>query len=173
MDLTHRDTQTTKFEFGPHQYGETVARGLNENTASSSQVRQSDVNSSSGAGKVAAETTTNPIGTRLFRHLEKVFSNVQQKFARQLGDDMPEIVVNAMIWGVLMSATSPRPRRPCRASCCPLFFPFVELSDTRPTRDSAASLRTLGHPTLVCAYCDGNRQHLLRKSHATHAQHNK
>ena len=45
--------------------GKPVTRGLNENTASSSQVRQSDVNPCSRAGKPAAETTKNPIVTKL------------------------------------------------------------------------------------------------------------
>ena len=37
-----------------------VARESNENTASSSQVRQSDVKPNSSAGKPGAETTTDP-----------------------------------------------------------------------------------------------------------------
>ena len=59
-------------------------------------------------GKLAAETTTNLIGTRLFHHNITVsrnyvghLSNVRQKLGRQLGDDMPEIVVNSMIWEYL------------------------------------------------------------------------
>ena len=134
-------------------------------------------------GKLAAETTTNPIGTRLFhhnitvsgnyvRHLEKVYSNVRQKLARQLEDDMPEIVVNAMIWEYLCPQRL-LGRDALAEPLVALFFTFVELSDTRPTRDSAAPLRTLGHPSLVCAYYDGNWQHLWRKSHATQARHDK
>ena len=41
--------------------GKLVSRESNENTAESSQVRQSDVNSSSGAETLAAETTKNPL----------------------------------------------------------------------------------------------------------------
>ena len=55
-----------------------------------------------------AETTNNPLGTRLSHHnlrisrdnvghLEKVYSNVRQKHGRQPGDDVLEIDVNAMI----------------------------------------------------------------------------
>ena len=48
--------------------GKSVARDSNENAASSSQAKQSDVNSSVSAGKLAAETTKNPVATRLLDH---------------------------------------------------------------------------------------------------------
>ena len=65
---------------------------------------------------VVAETTKNPIGTRLSHHnltiswnfvghLEKFYSNVRQKLGRPPGDDMPEIDVNTMIWRIFMSST--------------------------------------------------------------------
>ena len=70
--------------------GRPVARGLNENTASSSQVWYSDVNPSSSAGKLVAETSRKPIGTQQSHHnlrmsknnagyLEKVYSYSRQK----------------------------------------------------------------------------------------------
>ena len=95
-----------------------VPRDSNENTASSCQVWQSDVNPIPSAGKPAAGTTKNPIavGTRLSHHtmkispnyvghLEKVYSNVRRKIGRQPEDDMPELDVNMMIMGIFMSAT--------------------------------------------------------------------
>ena len=93
-----------------------VSRDSSENTASSVRARRSDVNLSSRAGKPAAETAKNPIGTRFSHHnmtisrifvghLEKVYSNVRQKLGRQPGDDMPEIDVNMMIWRIFTSAT--------------------------------------------------------------------
>ena len=96
--------------------GRPVARGLNENTASSSQVWHSDVNPSSSAGKPVAETSRKPIGTQQSHHnlrmsknnaghLEKVYSYSRQKFGREPGDDMPEIDNNAMIWRIFTSAT--------------------------------------------------------------------
>ena len=88
--------------------GKLVIRDSDENTVSSSQVRQSDVNPSSSTGKTVAETTMNPIVTRLSHHnltvcrncvghLEKVHSNVRQKLGRQAGDDTPEIDANKMM----------------------------------------------------------------------------
>ena len=63
-----------------------------------------------------AETTKKPIAGKLSHHnfeisrsnvghLEKVCSNVRQKLSRPQGDDMLDIDVNAMIWGIPMSAT--------------------------------------------------------------------
>ena len=85
--------------------GRPVARGLNENTASSSEVWQTDVNPSTGTGRPVAETTKNPmrISRHKVGHLEKDYSNVRQKLGRQPRDDMPDIDVNAMIWRIFMS----------------------------------------------------------------------
>ena len=93
-----------------------VARGLNANTASSSQVWYSDVNSNTNVVSSVAETTKKPFGTTLSHHildicrnnvghLEKVCSNVRKKLGRQPRDDMPEIDVNAMMWRIFMSST--------------------------------------------------------------------
>ena len=90
-----------------------VAEGLNENTASSSQVWRSGANTNTSMGKLVAETRNKHIGTKLFHynfqifnvdHLEKVCSNVRQKLSRLQGDEMLNIDVNAMIWGIFMSA---------------------------------------------------------------------
>ena len=70
--------------------GKLVARYLNENTASSSQVWHSDVNPDTRRGKPVEETTKNPSSTKFSHrnrkisrnnvgHLEKVCSNVRQK----------------------------------------------------------------------------------------------
>ena len=96
--------------------GKLVSRDSHENTASSSQVWQSDVHTTSRTEKLLAATTNNPIGTRLSHHnmtisrnyagyLEKVQSNVRQKFGCQAEDDMLENDVNIMIWRILMFAT--------------------------------------------------------------------
>ena len=82
-----------------------VAEGLNENTASSSQVWHSDANTI---------TTNKTIDTKLFHHnfqisnvdhLKKVYSNVRLKLSRPQGDEMLDIDVNAMISGIFASAT--------------------------------------------------------------------
>ena len=64
--------------------GKLVARDSNENTASSSQMRQSDVNSSSSAGKPTVETTKNPMSTRLSHHNLTISQNyvILRKSAR-------------------------------------------------------------------------------------------
>ena len=97
--------------------GKPVPRDTNENTASSSQVWQPDVNPSSSAGTPAAGTTKNPIGTRLSHQnliispnnvaylQKKIYSSARRKLGRQLEDDMLEVDVNMMIWGTFMSAT--------------------------------------------------------------------
>ena len=96
--------------------GKPAANDSSRNTASSSQVWQSDVNPNTSTGKPVAETTKNPIGSRLTHHnlkmsrslvghLEKVHSNVRQKLGRQPGVDMVEIDVITIIWGIFMSAT--------------------------------------------------------------------
>ena len=74
-----------------------VARDSNENEASSSQVRQSNVNPCSSAGEPVAKTTKNPDERGLFPHnldisrsnvhLEKVDSNVRQKLGRPQNDE--------------------------------------------------------------------------------------
>ena len=65
-----------------------VARGLNANTASSSQVWHSDANTITSTGKPVAETTDKTLGTKVSHpnfeqssvdHLEKFFSNVRTK----------------------------------------------------------------------------------------------
>ena len=38
-------------------------------------------------------------------HLEQLYSTARQKSSRQPGDDMPDIDIDAMIWGICMSAT--------------------------------------------------------------------
>ena len=79
------------------------------------RVLKSHVNPSSSAGK--PKTTKNHVGTGLSHqnmtispnnvgHLEKVRSNVRQKLGRQQDDDILEIDVNMMIWGMFMSATT-------------------------------------------------------------------
>ena len=89
--------------------GEPVPRDTNENTASSSQVWQPDVNPSSSAGTPAAGATKNPVGTRLSHHnllmspnnvdhLQKVYSSARRKLGRQPEDDMLEVDVSMMIW---------------------------------------------------------------------------
>ena len=89
-----------------------AAEFLKDNTASSSQAWHSEENPNTNAGKPAAETTKNPMGTTFAQHsltisqnyvgqLEKVHSNVRQKLGRQPGDDMPEIDVNTTIWRIL------------------------------------------------------------------------
>ena len=73
----------------------------------------SDVNPNTSAGRLVAETATNPVDTGLSHrmsrnnvgHLEKVYSTIRQKLCRQPRDNMPEIDVNAMIWRIFMSAT--------------------------------------------------------------------
>ena len=88
--------------------GRPVARGLNENTASSSQVWHSDANKITSMGRPVAETTKKTSGTKLsyqnfeisrnnVGHLQKVHSNIRRKPSRPQGDDMPDIDVNAMI----------------------------------------------------------------------------
>ena len=94
--------------------GKPVARYSGGKAASSSPVRQSDVNPSSSAGTLDAKTTENSVSTRLSHHLRisyvghlvNVCSNARQKLARQPKDDMLEIDVNMMIWGIFMSATT-------------------------------------------------------------------
>ena len=89
-----------------------VARDSNEHAASSSQVRQPDVNQSSNTGTHDAETTKNSIGTRLFPHsleissnnvdyLENVYSHVRRKLGRPPNDDMEQINVNMKMWDYL------------------------------------------------------------------------
>ena len=70
-------------------------------------MRQPDVNPCSSAGNPVAETTENSIGIspNFVGHLEEVYSDVRQKFGRQPEDDMLEIDVNMVIWGIFMSAT--------------------------------------------------------------------
>ena len=85
--------------------GKLAAKDWNKNTASSSQVWQSEVNTtknSIGTGLPQHNMTTSPNNVG---HLEKVYSNVRQKLGRQPGDDMPEVYVNTMIWKMFMSAT--------------------------------------------------------------------
>ena len=93
-----------------------MARDSNENAASSSQVEQPDANPSSSAVKRVAETTKNLVGTRLSHqimtispnyvgHLERVHSNVRRKLGHQPHDDMVQIDVNMVIWGIFMSDT--------------------------------------------------------------------
>ena len=76
----------------------------------------SDANTNASTGRPVAETTKETIGTKLshhnfeisrnnFGHLEEVHSNVRQQLGRQQGDDMVDIDVNAMICGIVMSAT--------------------------------------------------------------------
>ena len=87
-----------------------VARDSNQNSASSSQLRQPDVNPSSSTGILVTETTKNPVGSRLSHHnmtissnnvghLEKVYSNVQRKLGRPQNDEVEQININAMVWG--------------------------------------------------------------------------
>ena len=63
------------------------------------------------------ETTKNPIGTRLSHHnmkitpncvdyLEKLYPSVRRKRGQQPNDDMLQVDVNMMIWGLSMSATT-------------------------------------------------------------------
>ena len=54
--------QSSKFGRRP------VVRGMNENTASSSQVWDSDVNRKTSTGRLVAETKKKPIGTKLSHH---------------------------------------------------------------------------------------------------------
>ena len=75
-----------------------VARGVNETTASSSQVWHSDANRTIGA-KVSHHNF------QICNHLENVYSCVRQKSSRPQGDEMLDIDVNATIWGISMSAT--------------------------------------------------------------------
>ena len=60
---------------GDTQNKKSSKRDSNEHTASNSQMRHSDVNSNSSAGTLAAETTNNPIGTRLSHHNTTIFLN--------------------------------------------------------------------------------------------------
>ena len=65
-----------------------VAKGLNENTASSSQVWHSDENTNTSIGKPVAETINIVAKSCLISnvdHLEKVFSTVRQKLSRLQG----------------------------------------------------------------------------------------
>ena len=45
------------------------------------------------------------ISTAYVSHLEKVFSNVRQKFGRKPGDNMEDLDVNTSIWRTFMTAT--------------------------------------------------------------------
>ena len=99
-----------------------VAKGVesvNENTALSSQVWHQNENTRSGIGKPAAKTSKRLSETSLthhifqissnVNHLEIVLSNVQQKLSRAEGDEMLDVSVNEMIWGVFVSATFKAP----------------------------------------------------------------
>ena len=112
------DTQRKMFKFDLTSTGKLAARDTNENTASSFQVWQADVNPSSSTVKLVAERRPksshwyNLVSPQLddirnsVGHLEKVHSNVRQQLGRQPEDEMPELDVNTtMIWGILMSAT--------------------------------------------------------------------
>ena len=85
-----------------------VARGLNENTASSSQVWHSDADTITSRWRPVAETTKKTSGAKLSHHnfeisrnnvgsLEKVYSNVRRKLGRPQGGDMPDIDISAMM----------------------------------------------------------------------------
>ena len=45
------------------------------------------------------------ISTAYVPHLEKVFSNVRQRYRHKQGDKMKDIDVNMSIWGIFMTAT--------------------------------------------------------------------
>ena len=71
--------------------GKPFAKGVKENTASSSQVWHQNENTFSGIGKPVAKLRNRLSETRLIHHnfqmfnvnhLEKVFSNVRQKLSR-------------------------------------------------------------------------------------------
>ena len=101
-----------------------MARGLNENTASSAQVRHSDVNPNSSTGKLVAETTKNPNGTLSHHnltiswndvgHVEKVYSNVRHKLGRPPGEDMLES--GGTSWTILSNCYVPPRTRTSRRS---------------------------------------------------------
>ena len=85
------------------------ARGVNENTASSSQVWHSNANTNTSTRRPVAETKKKTIGTMLSHHnfeiprnnighLERVCSNVRRKLSRPQGDNMLDIDVTAMIF---------------------------------------------------------------------------
>ena len=103
-----RNNQSTKFEFGSHQYGKIFSRVLNENTESSSQIWHSDVNQNSNTSETVTETTENVMDTKLIHHnlqiskynvghFEKLHLNVKWKLERQSRDDMSKMNVHAMI----------------------------------------------------------------------------
>ena len=110
------DTQSKEFKFGSHQYGETCIQRFEW---------KHSIGFSSGAiwckcelqcMETCGRNDRNPFGTSLSHHnmtispnfvghLERVSSNVRQKHGRQPEDDMLEMDINMMIWGIFMSAT--------------------------------------------------------------------
>ena len=56
----------------------------------------SDIN---GVGKIWPQNLS--VSTACVPHLEKVFSNVRQRYGLKLGDKMESLDVNAAIWGML------------------------------------------------------------------------
>ena len=79
-------------------------------------VWHADANTITNKVKPVAGTTRNPMVTNEISHnfeisrsevghLEQVSSTARQKSSRQPGDDMPDIDIDAMIWGICMSAT--------------------------------------------------------------------
>ena len=110
------DTQSTKFQFGPRQYGETRC----ERFEWKHSIELSSVTSRWKSEHQNGETRGgNDKETHLYkivspRHgdiqenvgqFEKVYSNVRRKLGRQPEDDMLEIDVNAMILGNVYAAT--------------------------------------------------------------------
>ena len=74
---------------------------------------RSGANTNTSMEKLVAETRNEHNGTKMSHynfqifnvdHLEKVCSNVRQKLSRLQGDEMLNIDVNAMIWGIFTSA---------------------------------------------------------------------
>ena len=112
MHLTTGDTQSTKFEKeSTSHYRETCRE---ENAASSSHVWQIGVNLDRSAGRPVSTEKTKKVSDKDWphnfqrsdrAHLEQVFLNLRQKIGRKPEDEMLDINVNALMWGMFMSAT--------------------------------------------------------------------
>ena len=113
--------------------GKLTAGGSNQNdAASSSQELQRDAEMNESARKLAAGTNQNlnfqgsarklphiiddddskwPHNYRISRanvpHLEKVYSNLRQQLKRKPEDQMEDLDVSALIWGMFMTVTLP------------------------------------------------------------------
>ena len=105
------DTHNTMFEFRPYGHWENRCERFERNATSSSQVWHSDANVITSTERPVAKrqkTTGTQISltTILGFPMLTVFGKSSRMYDRNRGDEMLDRDVNAMIWGIFMSATT-------------------------------------------------------------------